>query len=87
MLGGLDGDESRLDAALAMYQSTLRERTRLIFEYTLRAASLKDPAPTLPLYRKLAQSREDTTRFMDVLAGEADFRLLFNSSKIPRSVA
>jgi hypothetical protein len=33
-----------------------------VFEYTLKAASLKDPAPTLPLYAKVAQSREETTR-------------------------
>ena len=40
-----------------------------IFEYTLKAASLKDPASAVSIYRKVAQSDEETTRFMDVLAG------------------
>jgi len=39
-----------------------------IFEYPLKAASLKDPASAVPIYRKVAQSDEETTRFMDVLA-------------------
>ena len=84
---GLAGDDSGLDAALATYQSTLREKTMPIFEYTLRAASLKDPVPTLPLYRKIARSREETIRFMDVLAGVTDFNQFFSSSNISRLLA
>jgi len=81
---GLSGDPARLDAALANYQSAFRQRTMPVFEYTLKAASLKDPASTLPLYAKVAQSSEETTRFMDVLAGAMDFRQFFTPSNISR---
>jgi len=84
---GLAGDGSRLGAALAMYQSTFRERTTSVYEYTLRAASLKDPSPMLPLYAQVARSPEETTRFMNVLAGTVDFKRYFTASNIARLLA
>ena len=58
-----------------------------VFEYTVKAAALKDPAPTLPLYEKLAQSQEETSRFMDVLAGTLAFKEYFTPSNISRLLA
>jgi flavin-dependent dehydrogenase len=72
--GSLAGRASDLDEALAEYGSSFREKTMPVFEYTLRAASLKDPTPTLPLYARIGASPEGTTRFMDVLAGTAEFK-------------
>ena len=84
---GLTGDAERLDGALAGYQSAFRDRTMPIFEYTLKAASLKDPASAVPIYRKIAHSREETTRFMDVLAGNIPFKTFFNPASIARLLA
>jgi len=83
---GLAG-KKKLDTALANYQSAFRERTMPVFEYTLRAAGLKDPSAMLPLYAKVSQSAEETTRFMDVLAGATDFRQFFTPSNISRLLA
>jgi len=83
---GLAG-KTDLDAALATYQSAFRARTMPVFEYTVRAAGLKDPSAMLALYEKIAQSSEETTRFMDVLAGAADFRQFFTPSNISRLLA
>lgn len=82
---GLTGDTSHLDASLARYQTAFRQKTMPVFEYTLKAA--KDPAPTLPVYAKVAQSREQTTRFMDVLAGTLAFKEFFAPSNISRLLA
>ena len=49
-----------------------------------KAAALKNPAPSLALYSKLAQSQEETTRFMDVLAGTLAFKEYFAPSNISR---
>jgi len=81
---GLAGDAVSLDDALAAYQSAFREKTMPIFEYTLKAAGLKDPASTFPLYARIAQSAEETTRFMDVLAGNVPFKQFFNPANIAR---
>lgn len=83
---GLTGNVD-LDAGLADYQSAFRAGTMRVFEYTLRAAGLKDPAPTIPLYSKVAQSQEETTKFMDVLAGATDFKQFFNPSNVSRLLA
>jgi 2-polyprenyl-6-methoxyphenol hydroxylase-like FAD-dependent oxidoreductase len=80
---GLAGN-SDLHDELGRYQAAFRERTMRVFEYTLRAAALKDPGPTIPLYAKIAQSPEETERFMDVLAGTTDFKQFFNPSNISR---
>jgi 2-polyprenyl-6-methoxyphenol hydroxylase-like FAD-dependent oxidoreductase len=80
---GLTGT-SDLDTDLVSYQSAFRDRTKRVFEYTLRAATLKDPTSTIPLYSKIARSREETTKFMDVLAGTTDFKQFFNPSNISR---
>ena len=84
---GLAGDAARLAEALVAYQSAFRDRTMPIFEYTLKAAGLKDPASAVPIYRKVAQSREETTRFMDVLAGNIPFKAFFNPTNIARLLA
>jgi flavin-dependent dehydrogenase len=84
---GLAGDAARLAEALVAYQSAFRDRTMPIFEYTLKAAGLKDPASAVPIYRKIAQSREETTRFMDVLAGNIPFKAFFNPANIARLLA
>ncbi len=63
------------------------DRTMPIFEYTLKAASLKDPASAVPIYRKVAQSDEETTRFMDVLAGNIPFKEFFNPASLARLLA
>jgi hypothetical protein len=67
--------------------SAFRDRTVPIFEYTLKAASLKDPASAVPIYRKVAQSDEETTRFMDVLAGNIPFKEFFNPASLARLLA
>jgi 2-polyprenyl-6-methoxyphenol hydroxylase-like FAD-dependent oxidoreductase len=81
------GGNSDLETSLASYQSAFRERTTHVFEYTLRAAALKDPTPSIPLYSKVAQSPEETARFMDVLAGTMDFKQFFTPSNISRLLA
>jgi flavin-dependent dehydrogenase len=80
-------NDAGLGAGLAAYQSSFREKTMPVFEYTLRAAGLKDPTSMIPLYAKVAQSREETTRFMDVLAGTTDFKQFFTPSNISRLLA
>jgi 2-polyprenyl-6-methoxyphenol hydroxylase-like FAD-dependent oxidoreductase len=84
---GLAGDATRLDHSLATYQSAFRNRTMPIFEYTLRAASLKDPASAIPIYERVARSGEETTRFMDVLSGNIPFKAFFNPANIARLLA
>jgi flavin-dependent dehydrogenase len=84
---GLAGDAVGLDTALAAYQSAFREKTMPIFEYTLKAADLKDPASALAIYARIAQSVEETTRFMDVLAGNIPFKEFFNPANIARLLA
>ena len=80
----LPGDATRLDSSLAAYQSAFRERTMPIFDYTLKAASLRDPTSSIPIYQRVAQSPEETTRFMDVLAGNIPFKEFFNPANIAR---
>jgi flavin-dependent dehydrogenase len=84
---GLASDAARLEGALAACQSAFRDRTMPIFQYTLKAASLKNPASAVPIYQKVAQSAEQTTRFMDVLAGNVPFKAFFNPSSIARLMA
>jgi 2-polyprenyl-6-methoxyphenol hydroxylase-like FAD-dependent oxidoreductase len=84
---GLPDDAARLDSSLATYQSAFRDRTMPIFDYTLKSASLKDPASAVPMYERIAQSREETTRFMDVLSGNIPFKEFFNPPNIARLLA
>jgi flavin-dependent dehydrogenase len=84
---GLPNDAACLDSSLATYQSAFRDRTMPIFEYTLKSASLKDPASAVPMYERIAQSREETTRFMDVLSGNIPFKEFFNPPNIARLLA
>jgi 2-polyprenyl-6-methoxyphenol hydroxylase-like FAD-dependent oxidoreductase len=78
---------AQLDAALATYQSAFRAQTMPIFEYTLKAASLKDPNPTVPLYQRIVRSGEETRRFMDFLSGNMPFKDFFNTNNIARLLA
>jgi flavin-dependent dehydrogenase len=84
---GLARDAVHLDAALTAYERTFRQKTMPVFEYTLKAAGLKDPAPTMALYAKIAESRDETTRFMDVLAGTSAFKEYFTPSNVSRLLA
>jgi 2-polyprenyl-6-methoxyphenol hydroxylase-like FAD-dependent oxidoreductase len=84
---GVNQGPDGLDARLAAYQSAFRDRTAAVFDYTLKAAGLKDPTASLPLYARIAQSAEETTRFMDVLAGKVAFRDYFNPQNIARLMA
>jgi 2-polyprenyl-6-methoxyphenol hydroxylase-like FAD-dependent oxidoreductase len=81
------GNATRLDDSLAAYQAAFRDRTMPIFEYTLKAADLKDPASAVPIYERIAQSGEETIRFMDVLAGNIPFKEFFNPTNIARLLA
>jgi len=44
-----------------------------IFEYTLKAASLKDPTSAVPIYERVAKSDQETTRFMRYRPGRRVF--------------
>jgi flavin-dependent dehydrogenase len=87
LANGLASHATRLEHSLMACQSAFRDRTMPIFEYTLRAASLKDPKPAIPIYQRVARSAEETTRFMDVLAGNTPFKEFFNPSNIARLLA
>ena len=76
---GLAGD---LAAALAGYQQKLWDRTSAVFDYTVQSASLKDPTPLVPLYTEIGRQPEMTQLLMNVLAGSAPFRSLFNAKTI-----
>jgi flavin-dependent dehydrogenase len=76
---GLDRD---LPAALAGYQRALWERTAPVFDYTVQSAALKDPAPLAPLYAEIGRRPEMIQLLMNVLAGSAPSKSLFNARKI-----
>jgi flavin-dependent dehydrogenase len=76
---GLDAD---LPAALAGYQQTLWERTGPVFDYTVQSAALKDPAPLAPLYAEIGRRPELLQLLMNVLAGSAPSKSLFNARTI-----
>jgi 2-polyprenyl-6-methoxyphenol hydroxylase-like FAD-dependent oxidoreductase len=84
---GLAGGADALDLALSNYQAVFRDKTLPIFDYTVKAASLKDPASAMPIYGRVAQSSDETTRFMDVLAGNISFKDFFNPKNIARLLA
>ncbi len=84
---GFTGGATNLDSSLANYQSAFRQKTMPVFEYTLKAASLRDPTSVLPLYAKVAQSHEETTRFMDVLGGTIDSKEFFSPSNVAALLA
>jgi hypothetical protein len=54
----------------------------MVFDYTLRAAALHDPAPQQPLYAEIAVSAAATRQFMNVLGGTLSYRALFNRESI-----
>jgi flavin-dependent dehydrogenase len=81
---GIGGRAEILDAALSSYQAAFRDRTMPIFDYTVKAAGLKEPASALPIYASIAQSADETVRFMDVLAGNIPAKDVFNPQNIAR---
>ncbi len=81
---GLGGTPEVLEAALCAYQTAFRDRTMPVFDYTVRAAGLKEPASAVPIYARIAQSAEETVRFMDVLAGNIPAKTVFNPENIAR---
>jgi len=85
----IDGlaDTAQLDIALANYQQTFRQRTMGVFDYTLRAAGLKNPTPNLPLYARVAKSPEAAAQFMDMLAGMISFKEYFHPANVSRLLA
>jgi hypothetical protein len=87
LAAGLADDPVLLESSLVAYQSTFRCRTMPIFEYTLKAASLKDPTSAVPIYERVAKSDQETTRFMEVLAGNIPFKEFFNPQNIGRLLA
>ena len=87
LVEGLPGDAQRLELALSGYQSAFRRKTSPIFDYTIKAARLADPASSMAIYQRIAQSGEETTRFMDVLAGNIPFKEFFNPTNIARLLA
>jgi hypothetical protein len=58
-----------------------------IFDYTVRVASLKEPESAMPIYAWIAESAEETVRFMDVLAGNIPFKSVFHPRNIARLLA
>lgn len=68
--------------AFAHYQQELRERTQAVFDYTLQSAALKDPASLVPFYSEIRKRPEMTQQLMNVLAGSAPSRTLFNARTI-----
>jgi 2-polyprenyl-6-methoxyphenol hydroxylase-like FAD-dependent oxidoreductase len=73
-------------AALASYESTFREGTRAVFEYTIGSAALDDPGRLIPFYAGVAADPAATRHLMNVLAGTMPFRTLFNRESIARLV-
>lgn len=81
---GIGGGTEILDVALSSYQAEFRDRTMPIFDYTVKAAGLKEPASALPIYASIAQSADETVRFMNVLAGNISAKDVFNPQNIAR---
>jgi 2-polyprenyl-6-methoxyphenol hydroxylase-like FAD-dependent oxidoreductase len=79
---GMGGGPEVLYAALSACQAAFRDRTMPIFEYTVKAAGLKEPA--LPIYASISKSADETVRFMDVLAGNIPAKDVFNPKNIAR---
>jgi flavin-dependent dehydrogenase len=84
LAGGLGGEPERLEATLSGYQDAFRESTMPVFDYTVKAAGLKEPASAMPIYARIAQSADETVRFMDVLAGNIPAKDVFNPPNIAR---
>jgi len=84
---GLGGDTIVLDTALSGYQQAFRERTMPVFDYTVKAAGLKEQTSAMAIYAKIAQSARDTAQFIDVLAGNIPVKNVFNPENIARLLA
>ena len=59
--------------ALERYELERNRRSRHIYEWTLRAAALADPAPMAPFLEAIAGDPVERTRFMSVVAGTVPF--------------
>ncbi len=68
--------------ALDRYAKAVKERTYSVFQYTLRAAALADPAPHLGLYTTIASSEAATRGFMNVIAGNAPYGTSFSPADV-----
>jgi flavin-dependent dehydrogenase len=84
---GLGRDAAALDADLSGYQEAFRDRTMPIFDYTVKAAGLKQQETAMAIYAKIAQSDKEAAQFMDVLAGNIPVRNVFNPQNIARLLA
>jgi hypothetical protein len=58
-----------------------------VFQYTLRAAALDDPAPLLPFYAATQKDPEAVRGLMNVVAGIASADTVFNRENIARTTA
>jgi 2-polyprenyl-6-methoxyphenol hydroxylase-like FAD-dependent oxidoreductase len=81
------GGSASFDQALEGYGRALRERTQNVFQYTLRAAALDDPAPLVPFYAATKQDPEAVRTLMDVVAGAVPAATFFNRANVARIVA
>ena len=84
LISGLRTDAGQLDSALQAYQQAFRQKTMPVFEYTLKAAGLKDMAASVPFYEKVARSSAESISFLDVLAGNTEFKAYFNPATMAR---
>jgi 2-polyprenyl-6-methoxyphenol hydroxylase-like FAD-dependent oxidoreductase len=84
LINSLGREPEFLEAALSGYQAAFRDKTMPIFDYTLKAAALKESTSAMPIYARIAQSAEETVRFMDVLAGNIPAKNVFNPQNIAR---
>jgi hypothetical protein len=70
---GLSGD-TPMGEALRRYELERNRRGRHLYEWTLHAAALADPAPMAPFLKAIAGDPVERTRFMSVVAGTVPFR-------------
>jgi flavin-dependent dehydrogenase len=55
LVNGFHGEAKSLKSALSAYQEAFRDRTMPIFDYTIKAAGLKEPASAMLIYEKIGQ--------------------------------
>jgi len=81
------GGTAAFEQALGAYSAEFRARTHPVFQYTLRAAALDDPAPLLPFYAAIENDPEAVRRLLNVVAGIAGADTIFNRQNIARTIA
>lgn len=75
--------DSEVDA-FYRYGRELRTSTQFVFDYTVRAAALADPAAQGELYQQIAASPAATRQMMNVMAGTQPFRAFFARENLDR---